>query len=196
MAQGSYVEGKRDGTWIIFSEGTKEKTSIGIPIYKEYSLVAIGPEMVAIPGGRFRMGCVSGRDCDGDEKPVHEVEVESFALSKYEVTFAQYDCFTEAAGRQRADSEYWGRGQRPVINVSWKDAVAYTEWLSEQTGEQYRLPSEAEWEYAARAGTATTYHFGKDKSELCRYGNHADSSTDYDGATRSVRMVWARRPLG
>ena len=180
VAQGSYVEGKRDGTWIIFSEGTKEKTSIGIPIYNKYSLVAIGPEMVAIPGGRFRMGCVSGRDCAGGEKPVHEVQVESFALSKYEVTFAQYDYFTEATGRQRADSENWGRWQRPVINVSWKDAVAYTEWLSEQTGEQYRLPSEAEWEYAARAGTATTYHFGKDKSELCRYGNHADSSTDYD----------------
>ena len=83
ITEGPYVEGKRDGTWIIYPQGTKEKTTIGIPIY-DGNLVAIGPEMVAIPGGRFRMGCVSGRDCDGDEKPVHEVQVESFALSKYE----------------------------------------------------------------------------------------------------------------
>ena len=120
-------------------------------------------EMVVIPGGRFQMGCVSGKNCEDDEKPVHEVRVASFALSKYEVTFEEYDRFTAATGRVRADDEGWGRGRRPVINVSWEDAVAYAKWLSDRTGERYRLPSEAEWEYAARAGSTTKYSWGNKK---------------------------------
>ena len=120
------------------------------------------PEMVVIPAGSFRMGCVSGIDCIDSQKPVHSVRIASFELSKYEVTFEEYDAFTDATGRERADDEGWGRGRRPVINVSWDDAVAYTQWLSEQTGENYRLPSEAEWEYAARAGSTTQYSWGND----------------------------------
>ncbi len=119
------------------------------------------PEMVVIPAGRFRMGCLSGARAMMDyAKPVHEVTIESFALSKYEVTFAEYDRFTAATGRDRAWDRGWGRGRRPVIYVSWEDAVAYTEWLSAHTGERYRLPSEAEWEYAARAGSGTVYSWG------------------------------------
>ena len=121
------------------------------------------PEMVVIPAGRFRMGCVSGKNCRDYEKPVHEVRIASFALSKYEVTFEEYDRFTAATGRKRADDEDWGRGRRPVINVSWEDAVAYAKWLSDRTGERYRLPSEAEWEYAARAGSTTKYSWGNKK---------------------------------
>ena len=103
------------------------------------------PEMVVIPAGSFKMGCVSGRSCTNAERPVHEVTIASFALSKYEVTFEEYDVFTDATGRERADDRGFGRGRRPVINVTWDDAVAYTAWLSEQTGKNYRLPSEAEW---------------------------------------------------
>ena len=142
--------------------------------------MSILPEMVAIPGGSFRMGCVSGLNCRDDEKPVHRVRVASFELSKYEVTFEEYDHFIAETGRRSPKDEGWGRGRRPVINVSWEDAVAYTEWLSAQTGERYRLPSEAEWEYAARAGSESKFHFGNDASQLCRYGNHADTSTDFD----------------
>ena len=119
-------------------------------------------QMVEIPGGRFRMGCVSGQDCVDDEQPVHEVRVEAFELSKYEVTFEEYDRFTAATGRELADDAGWGRGRRPVIWVSWDDAVAYARWLSEQTGERYRLPTEAEWEYAARAGSVTAYSWGNE----------------------------------
>ena len=140
------------------------------------------PQMVVIPAGAFRMGCVSGQGCDDVEKPVREVRIERpFALSAYEVTFAEWDACVSAGGcGHRPVDHGWGRGSRPVIEVSWDDARSYVSWLSRKTGERYRLPSEAEWEYAARAGTTTAYHFGNDESALCRYANHADSSTDYD----------------
>jgi formylglycine-generating enzyme required for sulfatase activity len=118
-----------------------------------------GPEMVRIPAGRFQMGDIQGGGWKG-EKPVHWVSVSEFAMGKYEVTFAEYDKFALATGRKKPDDEGWGRGHRPVINVSWNDAVAYAEWLSQQTGKEYRLPTEAEWEYAARAGTKTKYWWG------------------------------------
>ena len=86
----------------------------------------------------------------------------AFALGRYEVLFEEYDRFVAATGRESPDDRGWGRGGRPVINVSWEDATAYAEWLSAETGERYRLPSESEWEYAARAGTTTAYSWGSD----------------------------------
>ena len=130
--------------------------------YSQARIAQLRPEMVVIPAGRFRMGCVSGRNCYWNEFPVHEVQIKAFELSKYEVTFEEYDRFTDATGRRPANDEGWGRGRRPVINVSWGDAVAYTQWLLAQTGERYRLPSEAEWEYAERAGTETEYSWGNE----------------------------------
>ena len=110
-----------------------------------------GPAMVTIPAGSFRMGCLSNDDdCLSYEQPVHEV------------TFAEWDACVAAGGcvgYTPADLG-WGRGSRPVMYVSWDDAQAYVGWLSEQTGAAYRLPSESEWEYAARAGTATKYSWG------------------------------------
>ena len=113
-----------------------------------------------IPAGRFRMGCLSNDGaCRDDEKPVREVVIASFALSTHEVTFEDYDRFTYP---NKVDDEGWGRGRRPVINVSWDDAKEYVAWLSGETGESYRLPSESEWEYAARAGTGTKYSWGNE----------------------------------
>ncbi|WP_455212442.1 SUMF1/EgtB/PvdO family nonheme iron enzyme [Kaarinaea lacus] len=124
-----------------------------------------GPEMVVIPAGKFRMGDVQGSGLDR-ERPVHEVIIkEPFAMGRYEVTFEEYDRFAKATGREMPLDNRWGRGNRPVISVSWNDAVAYTIWLSEQSGQQYRLPSEAEWEYAAKAGTETDYWWGNDVGE-------------------------------
>jgi formylglycine-generating enzyme required for sulfatase activity len=118
-----------------------------------------GPEMILIPAGEFQMGDIQGGG-DDNEKPVHRVSVSAFAMGRYEVTFEEYDRFADATGREKPEDEGWGRGNRPVINVSWNDATAYMEWLSEQTGKAYRLPTEAEWEYVARAGTETKYWWG------------------------------------
>jgi formylglycine-generating enzyme required for sulfatase activity len=117
-----------------------------------------GPEMVVIPAGQFWIRNIQGGDID--KKPIHRVIVSNFALGRYEVTFAEYDRFAETTGRKKPNDEDWGRGNRPVINVSWIDAMAYTEWLSQQTEQHYRLPTESEWEYAARAGTNTPYWWG------------------------------------
>ncbi len=118
-----------------------------------------GPQMVKIPGGSFRMGGAASA-LSPDERPRRVVTVEPFAMSAYEVTFAEYDRFAKATRRKRPDSEDWDRATHPAVNVSWDDAYQYARWLSKQTGHKYRLPSEAEWEYAARAGSKTNYWWG------------------------------------
>jgi formylglycine-generating enzyme required for sulfatase activity len=116
--------------------------------------------MVLIPAGEFMMGSEKGR---ADEKPVHKVYLDAFYIDKYEVTFARYDAFCDATGRTKPSDSGWGRGTRPVINISWDDAMAYCEWAGK------RLPTEAEWERACRAGTDTAYSFGDDTGMLGTY---------------------------
>ncbi len=117
-------------------------------------------EMVVIRPGSFDMG--SG--AFDMEKPVHRVTIaKPFAIGRREVTFDEWDrCVTAGVCKYRPDDRGWGRGERPVINVSWDDAQVFVRWLSERTGRKYRLPSEAEWEYAARGGTSTIYWWGRD----------------------------------
>ena len=123
------------------------------------------PEMVVVPAGRFRMGDLAGEGGHSDAwLPVHDVTIAySFAVGKYEVTFAEWEACVAGGGcTHRPDDEGWGRGTRPVINVSWDDAQEYVRWLSRETGQSYRLLSEAEWEYVARAGSTTRYPWGDD----------------------------------
>ena len=143
------------------------------------------PQMVVIPAGSFRMGCLNDDgDCFDDEKPVRQVRIDApFALSAREVTFSEWDACVAAGGcdGDRPDDAGWGRGDRPVINVSWDDARSYVAWLSSQTGAEYRLPSEAEWEYAARAGTATKYSWGNEigSNRANCYGGECGDQWEY-----------------
>lgn len=135
-----------------------------------------GPEMVAIKGGTFMMGSPEdelGRYYDEQQ---HQETVEDFAIGKYPVTFEEYDTFCEDTGRKKPNDNGWGRGRRPVINVSWYDAVAYCDWLSKKTGKRYRLPTEAEWEYACRAGSTTAYCYGNAPDMLGEYAWYHDNS--------------------
>lgn len=118
------------------------------------------PHMIVLPKGRFLMGDIQGVG-DDNERPVRQVVVDKrFALSRYEITFEEYDQFAKATDRTLPDDAGWGRGRQPVVNISWEDANAYTQWLAMLTGQSYRLPSEAEWEYAARAGSESAYWWG------------------------------------
>ncbi|WP_321779582.1 SUMF1/EgtB/PvdO family nonheme iron enzyme [Sulfurimonas sp.] len=131
---------------------------------------------VHIKAGSFQMGLNSGLK---NEKPIHRVNINyDFYIGKYEVTFNEYDKFCESTGRTKPKDEGWGRGNRPVTNVSWHDAKAYTSWLSQKTGKIYRLPTEAEWEFVARAGTTTKYSFGNSKSNLGSYAWYDNNSNN------------------
>ena len=147
------------------------------------------PEMVTIPAGTFMMGSPAFEEGRNDrEGPQHRVTVSSFALGETEVTFDEWEACVRGGGCDgyRPDDEGWGRGARPVINVNWEDAWAYVRWLSRETGESYRLPSEAEWEYAARAGTTTSRHWGDSSSSQCGHGNGADASAKRDYSFMTV----------
>ncbi len=138
---------------------------------------------------------------DENEGPVHRVAIgQPLAVGMYEVTVGEYERFVEVTGykgesgchvwggkkwEEESGRTWWEPGFRqterdPAVCVSWRDAYAYTEWLSRETGQEHRLLSEAEWEYVARAGTTTARHWGEREDEQCRYANGADSRTDFD----------------
>ena len=121
------------------------------------------PLMVRIPAGAFTMGAPESEPHSrADERPQREVSIPAFAASAQEVTFAEWHACVGAGGcgGYSPDDEGWGRDNRPVVNVSWDDAQSYVDWLSRTSGRRYRLLTESEWEYAARAGTTTPFHTG------------------------------------
>ncbi len=163
----------------------KQNTFVAAKVFKDSLKVGgFAPEMVMIPAGSFRMGDIQGGG-DSDEKPVHDVSVSRFAMGKFEVTVGEFRKFVKAAnyktdaekrgscytydngwknvkGANWRNTKFSQNDNHPVVCVSWNDTTAYAKWLSNQTGKEYRLPTEAEWEYAARAGTDTKYWWGND----------------------------------
>ena len=153
--------------------GEWEKEIAGAKVFQDCEAC---PEMVVIPAGRYEMGSPDwevGRNAN--EGPLHRVTIgEPLAVGVYEVTFEEWDACVSAGAcyGYRPDDKGWGRGRRPVMNVSWEDAQAYVGWLSRKTGKGYRLLSESEWEYAARGGTTTPFHYG---------GTVSTGQANYDG---------------
>jgi formylglycine-generating enzyme required for sulfatase activity len=156
----------------------------------------LGMKLVRIESGTFRMGSPeSDKETFGNEKPQHEVEItRPFYTAVHPVTVGQFRQFVEdkkyTTEAERADDAYtwkepgWGQTARyPVVYVTWNDAVAFCKWLSQKEGRTYELPTEAEWEYACRAGTETRYFFGDDAAKLGEYAWYADNA---DGRTHEV----------
>ena len=144
----------------------REPLSHGQEFRDSLSDGSVGPEMIVIPPGTFRMGDQSAKHGRGRHGPVHHVAIaKPIAVGKYEVTFSEFEKFCMASGRVCPDDAGFGRDQRPLVSVSWSDARDYTNWLSAQTGKPYRLLSEAEWEYAARANSSGNFWWGNDSSQ-------------------------------
>jgi len=163
-----------------------------------------GPEMVEVPPGQFLMGSPPGEQGRFEnEGPQRTVTIlNTFSVGKYEVTWAEWEaCVTDGGCSDNSETNYssltevkyrgdagYGRGIRPVINVDWNDAKAYVDWLTRKTGENYRLLSEAEWEYTARAGTKTTYLWGSNPNKGCTFSNGADMTAKEEN--KYSRWTW------
>lgn len=141
------------------------------------------PELVVVPGGSFVMGSPENEPQRRlDEGPQRRVTIQAVAVGRYEVTFGQWDACVAAQGcSHRPADNGWGRGDRPVMNVSWEDAQQYVKWLSQKTGKEYRLLSEAEWEYAARGGTETPFQTGQ---TIATSQANFDGTSTYNGSAK------------
>lgn len=149
------------------------------------------PEMVVIPAGKFDMAWPpinQGRPySEGEMRTI--TFAEPYAIGKYEVSFDEWEACVKDRKCPALKDEGWGRGRRPVINVTWMDADGYAMWLSKKTGKMYRLPSDSEWEYAARAGSNRSRFFGLKPEQVCEYANVHDLS-----AKRAHEFEWEHLP--
>ena len=156
--------------------------------------------MIVVPGGRFIMGSSEAEEGRFEnEGPRRFVLIESFAVGVYEVTFEEWDACAwagECGGGAVTEDEGWGRGGRPVIHVDWEDAQAYVSWLSGATGQEYRLLSEAEWEYVARAGTQTARYWGNSAEGQCQYANGDDADLSCPDDFENTAPVGLFQPNG
>lgn len=157
----------------------------GATFYNDLASGIKGPSMVIVPSGSFMMGNAGG----STTSPSHKVRFQNpFAVSQYEITFADYEQFAKATKRPVPSDNRWGKGSRPVINITWQDAKDYVAWLRDTTGRKYRLPTESEWEYIARAGTDGDYWWtgSADLKANCRRGCDSDFSNFFRAKTAPI----------
>jgi formylglycine-generating enzyme required for sulfatase activity len=154
------------------------------------------PQMTVIPPGDFLMGSPDGEaGRTGNEGPQHKVTIaKPFAVSIFDVTFDEWDACVSVGGCAAVSDSGFGRGNMPVTNITWNDAKAYVTWLSTMTGKAYRLPTEAEWEYLARAGTTTTYYWGNELGK--GNANCTVCGTQWDAKSPSPAGSFKPNPFG
>lgn len=150
------------------------------------------PELAAIGAGCFIIGSPPEEAGRGVDEAQKSICMDGFSMGKFEVTFSQYDVFAIATGRELPDDYGWGRGNQPVILINWNEALAYTQWLSAQTGRTWRLPTEAEWEYAVRAGTSTPFSTG---ATIVDEQANFDATATYGGSSFGIAREQAM-PIG
>lgn len=174
IIEGPAKKRKKKFPWLLVAGGAaavvvailllKKKKSL------DYDVEILGIEWLDIPAGDFQMGNNFGNGFR-DERPVHTVYLDAYKISKYEVTFEQYDKFSEETGYRKPNDFGWGRGKRPVVDVSWEDARAFCDWLSQKTGKNIHLPTEARWEKAARGTDQREYPWGN-TTPSCDFANY------------------------
>lgn len=180
------------GAWL-WKEGLTLEDAL-LTAQSQVMSIHIAPQMVTIAGGTFQQGDTHGTG-GRDEQPVRKVTITQFAMGKYEVTFEEYKRFAIATKRlPLPHDEGWGRGRRPVINVSWDDAKAYAEWLSQATGKRYRLPTESEWEYAARSIAKKKDNIWAGTSEEKELSQYAVYAANSQNRTAPVGEHEGRKP--
>jgi len=163
--------------------------NIAVSFFIPIKRLPFEPKMVLIKSGSFMMGSNEYNN----EKPIHKVIIDyAFEIGKYPVTFEEYDYFCKETKREKITYNGWGREKKPVINVSWNDAKEYAKWLSQKTDKNYRLLTESEWEYVARAGTTTRWCFGNTKSELANYAWYFD--TFFCDVDMTIHTVGTKKP--
>ncbi|MBI3576326.1 MAG: SUMF1/EgtB/PvdO family nonheme iron enzyme [Gammaproteobacteria bacterium] len=176
---------------------TKPEPSPGAVAGKVWKEPTTGMEFVWIPKGCYQMGSPSSESGRSSDEHPHQVCVEGYWLAKYEVTNSQYRQFKPSHDSGNYEGNNLNGDTQPVVSVSWNDATAFAEWLSQKTGKTFKLPTEAEWEYAARAGTNTARYWGDEDSQLCRHANIADrtgkaiasiASYAYDGCDDGYKV--------